>query len=115
MVQNQEEAEEPSYFFTCEWVDYSPEHLTSEGFYDENRYGMGILQIEIPDDNERENRINQMLVEEGMERLPSGREKEWWKMVKMHVDYRSNSIYVGIIFHVHHFRRIMSGRICISL
>ncbi|MDE6388746.1 MAG: hypothetical protein K2L82_13190 [Lachnospiraceae bacterium] len=90
VVQNQEEAEEPSYFFTCEWVDYSPEHLTSEGFYDENRYGMGILQIEIPDDKERENRINQMLVEEGMERLPSGREKEWWKMVKMHVDYRSN-------------------------
>lgn len=90
-AQDQEEAEEGcSYYFACEWVDYSPEHLTSEGLYDENRYGMGIMQIEIPDDKERENRINRMLVEEGMKRLPSGKEKEWWETMKMHLDYRSD-------------------------
>lgn len=90
-AQNQEEAEEESsYFFTFEWGDYSREHLTPEGDLDENRYGMGILQIEIPDDKERENRINQMLVEETMERLPNGMEKEWWQMVRMHMDYRSD-------------------------
>lgn len=88
-AQNQEKAEEErSYYFECEWRDYS--YLTPDGLYDENRDGMGIMQIEIPDDKERENRINQMLVEESMERLPSGREKEWWKMVKMHIDYRSD-------------------------
>lgn len=73
-----------AYYFKCAWADSGWD--TSN----EDRIGMGIIQITIPDDKKREERINQMLVEESMKRLPGKQEQEWWDMVKLHIDYRSD-------------------------
>ena len=82
----EKEAEEETlaYYFKCAWADSGWD--TSN----EDRRGMGIIQITIPDDKKREERINQMLVEESMKRLPGKQEEEWWDMVKLHIDYRSD-------------------------
>lgn len=57
----EKEAEETlAYYFDCVWGN--PLWDTSN----EDRRGMGIIQITIPDDKKREERINQMLVEESM-------------------------------------------------
>lgn len=58
----EKEAEEETlaYYFKCAWADSGWD--TSN----EDRIGMGIIQITIPDDKKREERINQMLVEESM-------------------------------------------------
>lgn len=63
--QSEEEAEKEAeetlaYYFKCAWADSGWD--TSN----EDRIGMGIIQITIPDDKKREERINQMLVEESM-------------------------------------------------
>lgn len=82
----EKEAEEETlaYYFKCAWADSGWD--TSN----EDRIGMGIIQITIPDDKGREERINQMLVEESMKKLPGKQEQEWWDMVKLHIDYRSD-------------------------
>ena len=86
--QSEEEAEAEketlAYYFKCAWADSGWD--TSN----EDRIGMGIIQITIPDDKKREERVNQMLVEESMKRLPGKQEQEWWDMVKLHIDYRSD-------------------------
>lgn len=79
------EAEETlAYYFECAWAD------SGWNKSNEDRRGMGIIQITIPDDKKREKRINRMLVEESMKKLPGKQEQEWWDMVKLHIDYRSD-------------------------
>ena len=80
--------EEIPYYFACQQTDYSMEYINS-GLSDD-RNGMKIMQIEIPEDREREKRINRMLVREALDRLPGGGEEDWWRMTKMDLDYRSN-------------------------
>lgn len=87
-----EEGEKFSYYVTCRYVDCAPEQIPppSERIARKYDYITPLVQLEIPSDRIRENRLNQMLIQEGQKRLPGGTREQWWENVMISIDYRSD-------------------------
>lgn len=94
-IQNKKEeqgVEEYPYYVTCRYVDCASEQIPPPaerigGKYD---YVTPLVQLEIPSDKLREERLNRMLMKEGQKRLPGGTREQWRENVMLHIDYRSD-------------------------
>lgn len=89
--EEQEIAEHP-YYVTCRYFDCASEQIPPPaerigGKYD---YVTPLVQLEIPLDKVRENRLNRMLMKEGQKRLPGGTREQWRENTMIHIDYRSD-------------------------
>ena len=56
---------------------------------DAHKYFVPVLQIEIPDDREKEKRINKILLERYVAVLPDDTDEEWWEQQEIRITYRS--------------------------
>lgn len=63
-----------------------------EGVNEYNRldYATPFVLVKMPENKEKECRLNRLLIMEGIERLPAGNEEEWWRNYEIQLDYRSD-------------------------
>ncbi len=78
-----------SYFINWEGHWNYPSIIYHIGEVELQPYFVPVLLVEIPDDRQKEERINRMLLEHYVEVLPDAEEEEWWRMQEIRITYRS--------------------------
>lgn len=77
-----------SYFINWEGYWNYPASVYHIGEVEIQPYYVPILLVEIPDDRQKEERINRMLLEHYVEVLPDA-EEDWWQLQEIRITYRS--------------------------
>ena len=77
-----------SYFINWEGHWNYPASIYHIGEVEIQPYFTPILLVEIPDDRQKEERINRMLLKHYVEVLP-GAEEDWWQLQEIRITYRS--------------------------
>ncbi len=77
------------YYIRKSWHLGKLSHLYGIDGADEQNYPVPVLYIEIPNDKEKETRINKMLIERYVTLLPDDTDEEWWEKQEIHITYRS--------------------------
>lgn len=78
-----------SYYIKCEAHWSYPSSTYQIGEVEIQPYVVPVLLVEIPDDRQKEERINRMLLEYYVEVLPDAEEEDWWQMQEIRITYRS--------------------------
>lgn len=78
-----------SYFINWEGHWNYPASIYHIGEVEIQPYFTPILLVEIPDDRQKEERINRMLLEHYVEVLPGAEEEDWWQLQEIRITYRS--------------------------
>ena len=86
---NAEEAKRLSYSVKWEGHFNYPSSVYHIGDVKMQPYYVPVLLVEIPDDKQKEERINRMLSEHYVEVLPDAGEENWWRMQEIQITYRS--------------------------
>ena len=87
--ENVETQQQFSYFINWEGHWSYPSSIYQIGEVEYQPYFVPVLLVEIPDDRQKEERINRMLLEHYVEVLPDAEEEEWWRMQEIRITYRS--------------------------
>ena len=87
--ENVETQQQFSYFINWEGHWSYPSSIYQIGEVEYQPYYVPVLLVEIPDDRQKEERINRMLLEHYVEVLPDAEEEEWWRMQEIRITYRS--------------------------
>lgn len=87
--ENVETQQQFSYFINREGHWSYPSSIYQIGEVEYQPYFVPVLLVEIPDDRQKEERINRMLLEHYVEVLPDAEEEEWWRMQEIRITYRS--------------------------
>ena len=78
-----------SYFINWEGYWNYPASVYHIGEVEIQPYYVPILLVEIPDDRQKEERINRMLLKHYVEVLPGAEEEDWWQLQEIRITYRS--------------------------
>jgi len=78
-----------TYFINWEGHFSYPSEVYHIGEVETQPYFVPVLLVKIPDDRQKEERINRMLLEHYVEVLPDAEEEDWWRMQEIRITYRS--------------------------
>lgn len=78
-----------TYFINWEGHFSYPSEVYHIGEVETQPYFVPVLLVKIPDDRQKEERINRMLLEHYVEVLPGAEEEDWWQLQEIRITYRS--------------------------